>query len=288
MRAHGQKQGAHHSMSAAPAASRLIYSELKPPSDLARWIACLWQIRGECTPGSLHRVLPDGCGDLVLDLAAAHCGHRIDASVVGPMTRARSFALAGCVDFLGVRFRPGGVSSFAGFRATHLVDTVVPLAETAAIEHALIEQLAISTERATRMDRLIAVCRARLHETPGTDPAVAHALTRLEARTAGELPRISVLARDLGLSERSLERRFTRDVGFTPVHFRRLARFRAALRLHATRRQQWAQIALDTGFSDQAHLARDFREFAGITPIEWALTQRAPAGFLQDGRLTAL
>jgi len=124
--------------------------------------------------------------------------------------------------------------------------------------------------------------------TPLRRAAVESALARLGARRTFELPRISVLARDVGLSERALERRFAHHVGFTPVRFRRLARFRAALRAHAMTRQDWAQIALDTGFSDQAHLTRHFREFAGITPIEWALSQRAPAGFLQDGRLTAL
>jgi AraC-like DNA-binding protein len=276
-------------MGAGPAASKLTYSELSPPGDLSRWIACFWQIRGECAldSGAMHRVLPDGCGDLLLDLAAERLG-RHAASISGPMTRAHVFELTGSVDFVGVRFRPGAVGFFAGVDAAQLLDARVPFGDTANTGQYFVEALAELNDLTARAARLIAIGRARFAIAERTDPAVESALARLGARRAFELPRISVLARDVGLSERALERRFAHHVGFTPVRFRRLARFRAALRAHAVTRQEWAQIALDTGFSDQAHLTRDFREFAGITPIEWAHSQRAPAGFLQDGRLTAL
>ena len=102
------------------------------------------------------------------------------------------------------------------------------------------------------------------------------------------MPVVSVLARDVGLSERSFERRFVAQVGLTPVRFRRLARLRAVLRLHAGGMRDWAGLAAATGFSDQSHLVRDCRAFTGLTPSEWAASQEAGVGFLQDGHLTAL
>ena len=102
------------------------------------------------------------------------------------------------------------------------------------------------------------------------------------------MPAVSVLARDIGLSERGFERRFVAQVGLTPVRFRRLARLRAVLRLHAGGLRDWSELAAATGFSDQSHLVRDCRAFTGLTPTEWAASQEAPVGFLQDGTLTAL
>jgi len=99
---------------------------------------------------------------------------------------------------------------------------------------------------------------------------------------------VSVLARDVGLSERSFERRFVAQVGLTPVRFRRLARLRAVLRLHAGGMRDWASLAAATGFSDQSHLVRDCRAFTGLTPSEWAASQEGGVGFLQDGHITAL
>jgi len=103
---------------------------------------------------------------------------------------------------------------------------------------------------------------------------------------------ISILTRDLGLSERAFERRFVANVGLTPVAYRRLARLRSVLRLYGQGYGQgsrgWASIAATTGFSDQAHLVRDCRAFTGLTPTEWAATQMPGAGFLQDGAVTTV
>ena len=97
-----------------------------------------------------------------------------------------------------------------------------------------------------------------------------------------------MLTRDIGLSERAFERRFVAQVGLTPVRYRRLARFRAVLRLHASGLEDWSELAASTGFSDQSHLVRDCREFTGLTPTAWADDQAQRAGFLQDGHVTAL
>jgi AraC-like DNA-binding protein len=101
-------------------------------------------------------------------------------------------------------------------------------------------------------------------------------------------PTISILVRDLGLSERAFERRFVANVGLTPVRFRRLARLRSVLRLFSDGARDWASMAAATGFSDQSHLVRDFQAFVGLSPTRWAATQAGNAGFLQDGQVTSI
>lgn len=72
-------------------------------------------------------------------------------------------------------------------------------------------------------------------------------------------------ASDVGLSERSLERLLRRHTGRPPGWWRRLARVRGAARGLADG-AGLAEIAVDHGFSDQAHMTREFRRWFGVTP----------------------
>ncbi|NBB90148.1 MAG: helix-turn-helix domain-containing protein [Spirochaetes bacterium] len=57
------------------------------------------------------------------------------------------------------------------------------------------------------------------------------------------------------------------QVGLTPKRFSRVRRFQALLSsIDGAHSVDWAALALRYGFSDQAHLGNDFREFAGVTP----------------------
>lgn len=269
-------------------ALQLSYSEHRPPPDLARWVACFWQIRGALDEGvsHFHRVLPDGCADLLFDLETTRCAGGSPAELVGPMSAASLYEMQGAVDLLGVRLRPGVAGLFTGIPADRVLDTSAPLTE---LPMALRPNVAALSEddSVAAVARLISACRKRVAALDSPDAAIEHAV-RQWSRAEQGLPSVSVLVRDIGLSERGFQRRFVMQLGLTPVRFRRLARLRAVLRLHAGGLQDWAALAAATGFSDQSHLVRDCRAFTGLTPTEWAASQEAAVGFLQDGALTAL
>ncbi|GAA6209429.1 helix-turn-helix transcriptional regulator [Cognatishimia sp. WU-CL00825] len=76
-------------------------------------------------------------------------------------------------------------------------------------------------------------------------------------------PSVGAGAKILGVSVRSLHRRMLRDTGFAPIFWLRLARVRrAALRLG----EPFADLAADSGFSDQAHMTREFQRWFGMSP----------------------
>jgi len=79
-----------------------------------------------------------------------------------------------------------------------------------------------------------------------------------------------------GVSARHLERVFFARVGLGPKAFARIVRFQNVLRSSLP---DWAAIAADCGYTDQAHLIHEFREFTGQTPAEGRASQVA---FLQD------
>lgn len=121
---------------------------------------------------------------------------------------------------------------------------------------------------------LDAAFAARLADARGPQPGIIWAWQRLNA-THGRVG-VGALAEELGWSHRRLIARFRESVGLPPKTLARILRFdRVAERLRQTEAPRLAEVAYDCGYYDQAHLNRDFREFAGTTPGAY-LAQRLP------------
>jgi transcriptional regulator GlxA family with amidase domain len=89
-----------------------------------------------------------------------------------------------------------------------------------------------------------------------------------EMLRAGGLVEIGDVAAGVGLSPRQFERRFRAEVGLPPKLFCRIQRFQRIFQALESGPAKWADVAVDCGYYDQAHLIRDFRAFAGETPVE--------------------
>jgi AraC-like DNA-binding protein len=122
----------------------------------------------------------------------------------------------------------------------------------------------------------------RLTDGPRVDPFVARAFTLLAA-SEGRL-RVGPLCHELGVSPRHLTRCFSAQIGLAPKAVARQLRFAAVRhRLEAPGDRSWTEIALAAGYFDQAHLIRDFRELAGITPTDFISRRIPQGGLVGDG-----
>lgn len=85
-------------------------------------------------------------------------------------------------------------------------------------------------------------------------------------RARGDI-RIEGLARALDCSRKHLVQRFNTDIGIGPKALARMVRFNRALALaRVAATPDWSGIAVECGYADQAHLVREFRDFAGSSP----------------------
>ena len=238
-------------MRSMPAASR--YTEVAPPAALSGRAACVW-LRAP-GPARQHRVLPDGCVDLVW--------HDGQVQLVGAMTRPRT--VAGLDETAaGVRLRPGA-ARLLGIDADELRDAALDASAAWGRAGAELEARLAGCEDPLDAARVLAAALARrLDAAPQLDPAVRSAVVALEREGA----RVAAVGRDLFLSERQLRRRFLRDVGIAPSAYARVARLHRLLWLapRSPAGTTLARLAADVGYSDESHLARDVRELAGVTP----------------------
>ncbi|TIT57815.1 MAG: helix-turn-helix transcriptional regulator, partial [Mesorhizobium sp.] len=105
---------------------------------------------------------------------------------------------------------------------------------------------------------------ARLESAAETPLEIAWAYDRII--TSGGRTRIASLAEQLGWSRKHLADKFSDATGIGPKTLSRIVRFNRALRLSRELTTDWADVAADCGYADQAHLVREFRELAGETP----------------------
>jgi AraC-like DNA-binding protein len=94
-------------------------------------------------------------------------------------------------------------------------------------------------------------------------PVICFALDALQCTQ-----KVGDVARQIGLSQRRFIQIFQEEVGLMPKLFVRIQRFQSALRLIG-QEQEWTNIALRSGYFDQAHFIHDFRTFSGITPTTY-------------------
>lgn len=121
-------------------------------------------------------------------------------------------------------------------------------------------------ERFQIIDRFI---QARLLAASERPDAMLWAYATLR-RTTGAAS-IASLADALGYSQKHLIAQFREHLGLPPKTLARVMRFESAVRMiRSEHSPDWAQIVIDCRYYDQAHLIREFKQFAGMTPGEYA------------------
>ncbi|MBZ9708462.1 AraC family transcriptional regulator [Mesorhizobium sp. ESP7-2] len=173
-----------------------------------------------------------------------------------------SFGGACCVQ---VNFTPLGARRFFRLPMSELTDSMVVLDDLLGAEGAALrERLGNAPDWTARFDIAEAFVAARLESTTETPLEIAWAYDRIIA--SGGRTRIASLAERLGWSRKHLADKFFDATGVGPKTLSRIVRFNRALRLSKQPTADWADVAADCGYADQAHLVREFRVLAGETP----------------------
>lgn len=211
--------------------------------------------------------LPDGCVDVVLE---QHDG-TLTARAYGTSTQARVLPLCEGADYLGIRFHPGQARHALPLSIRLLTDATVPLADIVTLRPP--ERIALASPGA--FAAVDAWLGGWLPSQPPQQDALDTAIACLQHDNS---PSIATIARRIALSTRQFERRFAAAIGVPPSVFVAIARFRRAHTRIAQHPAALADIAYQCGYSDQSHMHREFRRFAGCTPGQW----RANVAFVQD------
>jgi AraC-like DNA-binding protein len=248
---------------------------LAPPEALAEWVEHLWVVRWDLPPGTSFpsEVLTHPAVHLTVEQGTEpRFGYDLPAALVhGVVTRTFRIELRGAGSVVGARFRPGGFGAFTGRDVAELTDRVVAMREVLGDRaDALVDAVvAAGTDDRRAAGAVTAALEAR---RPPPDPRYDELLgvvrLMLEDRT---LTSVEAVTERVGLSSRTLQRRFRRYVGVGPKWV--LQRFRlhdAVALIDAGEVTDLASLAAELGWYDQAHFNRDFADLLGVPPLQYA------------------
>jgi len=267
------------------------YSEFHPGLPLSQFVECVWTLTSSAPPieAQVERILPDGCVELILNFGSPFSQHTESHRqlqprnfVVGQMTGPVLISPAGDVDLLGIRFHPGGAYPFLRFPMSLITDQII---ELCSLSNALESQLLTACLNVTTpAERVAAVTASLAERLPLTVDTNLMALVESIVNSGGVVS-VDRLANDAGISCRQLERRFLNAVGLGPKVLSRILRFQQVFRAVERGDNSWAEVAVDCGYYDQAHLIRDFNQFARQSPgVLFAEFSPLTESFTRKGR----
>lgn len=256
------------------------YTETQPSEPLVRYVKCFWTLESEvdCGPADQERILPDGCMEIVFNLADRFRQHNPDGTIerqpgtllVGQMSRHLLIEPAGKVSLLGVRFWPGGAYPFLSFPQDEITDRIIDLdvvwGRTAREAQSKLQEAGDRDERVRIVETVLL---ARLSRSCRESERILAATTAI-IQTGGCLA-IENLAEEVGISRRQLDRRFKIGVGLSPKLLSRIVRFQRVFKelQRSEGMRSWARLAFECGYSDQPHFIKDFKAFAGTEPTSY-------------------
>lgn len=281
-------------MDASPFLPTYVNEQFPPGSGLEQLAYGIWDVRASqaavMSMPSVH-LLPEVTVSLAFQYGAPLLvmlgGHTrtISSHITGAHDSTVQLRGTGALGSVVIKLTPWGAARLfrcdmqaLASRHTDLRDVVSPL---------LVERIEQQLAEARNSEARVALVRRWLLDmldTRSSDVLVSWAFR--EIGTSGGIMRTSELATQLGMSERQLERRFLSWVGMSPKSVSRVVRLqRVSAHFHSG--LSWAEIAHETGFSDQAHLVREFRAMTGHTPARFLPPDRELAERLMRPTLHA-
>jgi len=255
------------------------YREYEVVDSLRPFIKVIWSMESNsnvCDGVPMH-ILPDTCVELVVHFSDPYKTIFSDSSV---SIQEQSFVVAQMKSFMKIQqYGKAGLIAvrFSGLGAYHFFG--VPMKEIANSEIGLrnlwkemvpeIEEKIFLAKTTQQRSQIIQnYLQLQLSRNGYIDKGIEFCINEI-GHTKGQIS-VDKLADKAGISNRQLVRRFDKCVGLSPKEFIRITKFISSLdMINFSKKKSLTEIAFESGYYDQAHFIRDFREFSGMTPTDY-------------------
>ena len=263
--------------------------QLPPSIKLSGFIRHYLFLSGENPVMHRLRLFPDGNTGIVFNLSSnLTLDNRSlpEAFIYGQISGYRDIDCHGPAHLFIIVVQPDGFNRLLGVSAKELKDKVVSLTDLLGFGSLALQRAVVASkttdEKIMHTEAFFGEWLANRAVTP--DPLIAASIGMI--REHGGLIPIHELAGSLGCHPRQLERHFTTAIGLSPKKFCNIIRAHAFLRhlRSSSRPSNLTGYAYDSGYYDQAHVIREFRQITGLTPSQYRKnTVRLAVNFLGMG-----
>lgn len=177
--------------------------------------------------------------------------------------------LEGRGQVVGVMFRSGGFEPFLGAPLSTIAEQRLDIDEV--FGSAGVEAAKAVFAAAEDLEAIMACLADFLEPLAPTAPTVGETMSEVVELMLADpsLGRVNDLAHRLGTSRRQVQRLFARYVGANPKFVIQRARVQLAAEAAQLHDTDWARLAVELGYSDQAHLTRSFTAEVGTSPAAY-------------------
>jgi len=255
------------------------YQEYEITEALRPYIKVIWSMESDADVfgGTPIHILPDTCVELVIHFSDPYKTTRSDNSfsiqeqsfVVAQMKSFMKIQPNGKTGLIAVRFSALGAYHFFGIPMKEIANGDVGLRNLWKDMAPEIEDRIFLAENTQRRSRIIQnYLQLQLSRNGFIDKGIEFCVNEIK-HANGQIS-VDTLADKAGISNRQLVRRFDKCIGLSPKEFIRITKFISSLdRMNFAKNQSLTEIAVDSGYYDQAHFIHDFRKFSGMTPTDY-------------------
>ncbi len=261
-----------------------MFERFEPSLALNDRIKEFWVYENPDLTPQPQKVIPDGFSEVII-----HYGDLYRINLNGSWEQqsqllfsnqiSRYFHLenTGASAMIGMKMFPEAGYELFGKDMSGFTDRVVPLQELAGPIDALSDLASTGHSTNERISVLEKWVEIMLSKNDRNVVNVRHACR--EIFDSNGLIDGSSISDMLGISLRQLERLFKKSTGVTIKFLSRIVRFNYIFQLMKNKEMSWIQLALESGYFDQSHFIKDFKEFTGEEPSSYGFDEKTLANF---------
>lgn len=253
------------------------YHKILPPLQLSSYISFFWVLESgadEINPKKFKTV-PDGLPGLIYQQPENGVfyqeGEKLPSMFLyGQSTRPANIHISGSFRAMGIYFYPHALQSVFGIAAKELTDNSIDMVDLAGGQGIpMLEQFGECISIESKLKILTSFISKQVDRNNKRETALLPYVVSKIIQSKG-IVSIKDLRLEVGLTERTFERKFLQSVGIPPRLFARICRFQAALnQLRHADFDKLSDLAYEHDYADQSHFIRVFREFTGFSPFEY-------------------
>ena len=262
----------------------MIYLKRLPSSQLEQLIECYWLIDSEgYREISEEKIIPDGFPETIWHYGDAYeikikneWQPQTKALLAGQLTNHFFLRNTGSSGMIGIKWKPHALHQLFKIDMTNLVDQVVELPDS-------LQSLFIHLN-STELEKVDESTLINLdsHLLATLDLSTEYNITAKAIEfihlSHGQSD-IESISSQLNISSRSLERHFKKAIGLSPKFYSRIIRLKHVFEMVESGNRDWADIVFQSGYYDQAHFIKNFKEFIGEDPTSYGFDQQNMANF---------
>jgi AraC-like DNA-binding protein len=266
------------------------YQEIAPRKELQAYIRCFWVLEAPFYANMApERIVPDGRMELIFHygshferLKSDGCAVQPRGIITGQIRNALLIRPTGPTGMIAARFYPFGFSSLFPLPSEELAENLYSCEEVLGKAGKNLEERILnagSTEaQVSILENYFLSLLAKRGHYDFRIPGITRRIYELKGVFKSE-----DLANEFNIGSRQMERLFKSRVGVSPNFFGRIVRFQQAISLKlSTSTLSLTELGHATGYYDQSHFIKDFKEFSGLSPRHYFAEVHRMADLFSD------